>query len=184
MPAVAAIGSGNLDKDDAYYMYRYEYSGWLVLKNISDDDHVLDVGCGANLFKGKIKNLVGIDPANPRADVVTTIQNYRTDSKFDVALCLGSFRYGSRADIEEMIAATVNLLKPSARIYWRCRPVGTGVGDNISNIDFDVSTLFYWTEDDHRIWADKFGFELVAVKRETTDTRLPHRERIYAEWKR
>ena len=49
---------------------------------------VLDVGCGYNEFKGKIDNLIGIDPYNVLADHEVGTLEYRTDQKFDVILCL------------------------------------------------------------------------------------------------
>ena len=33
-------------------------------------DNVVDIGCGFNEFKGKITNLIGIDPYNDKADIM------------------------------------------------------------------------------------------------------------------
>jgi hypothetical protein len=41
---------------------QYLYSGWDLINNVVDDEWVLDVGCGTHPFKGKIRNLIGIDP--------------------------------------------------------------------------------------------------------------------------
>ena len=38
---------------------QYQYSGWNLIDKVKDDEWVLDVGCGPNPFKGKIKNLIG-----------------------------------------------------------------------------------------------------------------------------
>jgi hypothetical protein len=42
----------------------YQYSGWKIVEEINKQSPraVLDVGCGYNPFKGRIKNLRGIDP--------------------------------------------------------------------------------------------------------------------------
>jgi hypothetical protein len=42
----------------------YDYTGWKLAEEISAQNpkNVLDVGCGYHPFKGRIPNLVGIDP--------------------------------------------------------------------------------------------------------------------------
>jgi hypothetical protein len=187
MPRIAIKEFSETTKDHISHINNYPYSGWTLATKVNDDEKVIDIGCGANVFKGRIKNLIGIDPAAPGADVITSLQDYQSAIKFDVAFCLGSFRYGTRQDIEDMISAAVNLLKPSARIYWRCRPYGTGHGPNsLTDHDpgVDINKLFYWSDDDHKIWSKQFGFELVSLKREWADPTEIRSERIYAEWKR
>jgi hypothetical protein len=185
MPPIAIAHHSTLTKSDSQHMDNLKYSGWALAAKVSDHEHVIDVGCGANVFKTKIKNLVGVDPIGTEADVCAKIEDYRTNIKFDVAFCLGSFRYGTKSDIEEMIKATVNLLKTSARIYWRCRPAGTGYGiTSMSDPSVDTDKLFYWSEDDHVTWSKQFGFELVELKLERAVPAEMHSERIYAEWKR
>ena len=92
--------------------------GWSLIDQVFDEEFVIDVGCGPNPFKGKIKNLVGIDPAYDEADYNVTIEEFTTDDKFDVAFCLGSINFGSFDTIIAQIDRVVNLLKPNARIYW------------------------------------------------------------------
>ena len=48
----------------------YDYTGWALVDEINKQNpqNVLDVGCGYHPFKGRIKNLVGIDPYNNCAD--------------------------------------------------------------------------------------------------------------------
>jgi excinuclease ABC subunit A len=40
-----------------------------IVDKIKPHETVIDVGCGYNLFKDKIPNLLGIDPANDAADI-------------------------------------------------------------------------------------------------------------------
>ena len=47
----------------------WEYSGIQIVDKIKPHETVIDVGCGYNLFKDKIPNLLGIDPANDAADI-------------------------------------------------------------------------------------------------------------------
>jgi hypothetical protein len=152
---------------------KYEYSGPALIDKVQLNEWVLDVGCGDNYFKGKIKNLVGIDPANDNADVKVSIEDYKTDQLFDVAFCLGSINFGDSGEIVCQIMKVSQLLKPNGRIYWRCNP---GKQDHetegCKNIKF-----FNWTEHWHNYFADALGFTVVTVKQDTHD-------RLYAEWVR
>ena len=153
-------------------------SGTLLLTKISDSDSVIDVGCGRNPFKGKIKNLIGIDPAFDQADVKCTIDQFNTDKKFDVALCLGSINHGNDEDVERHIAKVISWLKPQARIYWRCNP-GAADHDNQDRSRMLLQrSLYGWTFEDHDRLSKKFNFELRDCSWEYSNTR------IYAEWVR
>ena len=105
---------------------QYKYSGWTIVDKIQSNEQVLDVGCGHNLFKSRILNLTGVDPAFDQADVKLPIEYFSADNKnhnrFDVALCLGSINFSDEVNIHNQIACVVSCLKPTARIYWRCNP--------------------------------------------------------------
>lgn len=150
---------------------QYLYSGWNLVNNVADDEWVLDVGCGPNPFKGKIKNLIGIDPAFDEADYKVTIDKFRTDIKFDVAFCLGSINFGGKDIIITQISYTVNLLLPTARIYWRCNP---GLFDH-KNEECKKINFYPWRIEDHFELSKYFGFECKEIKIDTNN-------RIYAEW--
>ena len=83
---------------------------------------VLDVGCGYNEFKGKINNLIGIDPYNDEADFKVGTLEYNTDQKFDVILCLGSVNFGSKDKIIAEVAKCVNLLADGGTMFFRVNP--------------------------------------------------------------
>lgn len=149
-------------------------SGLEILTKITDSDWVIDVGCGRNPFKGQIKNLVGVDPAFDQADVKCTIDDFVTDQKFDIALCLGSINFGTVADIERQIAKIVSLLKPEAKIFWRCNPGQTDHPDPACN----AIPFYAWSIDEHVRLSEKFGFKLMECSWEQNG------RRIYAEWQR
>lgn len=48
----------------------YTYTGWALVDEINKHKprSVLDVGCGYHPFKGRIQNIIGIDPYNNCAD--------------------------------------------------------------------------------------------------------------------
>lgn len=152
---------------------QYLYSGWNLVNNIADDEWVLDVGCGPNPFKGKIQNLIGIDPAFDEADYKLTIDEFKSNQKFDVAFCLGSINFGPEDKIISEINSVVNLLQPESRIYWRCNP---GKKDH-GNQECELIDFFPWSFDLHRKFASHFKFECV-------DLRWDSNHRIYAEWLR
>jgi hypothetical protein len=155
------------------HLNTYLYSGPSLAKKIKPNEWVLDVGCGINSFKPVIKNLIGIDPAFVQADYQTTIEEFKTEQRFDVALCLGSINFGTEETIKNQIKCVVSLLNPVARIYWRCNPGRQDHGNKeCKEIDF-----FPWSEKLLNQYAQEFGFELVDLKQDTNN-------RLYAEWTR
>ena len=116
---------------DAYFskiwqpdMKKWKYSGLKLIDEVNalNPRSVLDVGCGYNEFKGKIRNLTGIDPYNDRADYKVSIMDFRSNEKFDVILCLGSVNFGSQDKITAEIAKTVHLLEDGGTIFFRVNP--------------------------------------------------------------
>jgi hypothetical protein len=149
----------------------YNYSGLSLAKQIKPDEWVLDVGCGINAFKPLITNLVGIDPAFDQADYQTTIEDFKTDQKFDVAFCLGSINFGSEYTIKNQIKCVISFLKPNARIYWRVNPGLQDHGNNeCKSIDF-----FPWSKKLLKDYAQEWGFM-------AQNTRDDLNNRIYCEW--
>ena len=105
-------------------MKKWKYSGVSLIEEVNNlkPRAVLDVGCGYNEFKGKIKNLVGIDPYNDNADFRLGTLEYNTDKKFDVILCLGSVNFGSKDKIIAEVAKCVNLLANGGTMFFRVNP--------------------------------------------------------------
>jgi hypothetical protein len=157
---------------------QFPYSGISLINKIAPNETVIDIGCGHNIFKKYIPNLVGIDPVYKNADYLTTLENFTTDKKFNVAFCLGSIQYGTTQDIEAQVAKVIDLLTPSARIYWRSKIKNPLAAPK--NYDF---TIYRWTEGSHTEIAEKFGFKLVDYKIENYFNDQ-HSCRLYAEWAR
>ena len=107
------------------HMESYDYSGYQLIDEINNlnPEYVLDVGCGYNQFKGKIQNLIGIDPYNSKADYEIDILEYQPPAEsFDVILALGSINFNSRDEIESRFSHCVNLLKPGGKFFLRANP--------------------------------------------------------------
>lgn len=138
-------------------------------------ENVIDIGCGKNVFKQFVPNLIGIDPAFSEADYQMTLEQFSIVNKelYDVALCLGSINFGDIQYIESQIKLVCDMLKPKAKIYWRCNPGRKDHGNvNCESIDF-----YPWSFDDHIFLSEKFGFKLAEL-------RWDNNNRIYSEWYR
>jgi len=75
----------------------YDHSGWALVEQVNKlmPERVLDVGCGYNPFKGRINNLIGIDPYNNAADYEVDILDYRVKPEsHDIIIALGSINLG------------------------------------------------------------------------------------------
>ena len=125
---VEAIDTACLHKYFSKYwdndMKKWKYSGLALIDEVNalKPRAVLDVGCGYNEFKGKIDNLVGIDPYNNQADHEVGTLEYKTDQKFDVILCLGSVNFGSRDKIIAEVGRCVDLLANGGTMFFRVNP--------------------------------------------------------------
>ena len=125
---VEAIDDACLHKYFSKYwqndMKKWKYSGLALIDEVNSlkPRAVLDVGCGYNEFKGKIDNLIGIDPYNDLADFKTGTLDYKTDEKFDVRLCLGSVNFGNRDKIIAEMEKCVELLADGGTMFFRVNP--------------------------------------------------------------
>ena len=125
---VEAIDDACLHKYFSKYwqndMKKWKYSGVQLIDEVNSlkPRAVLDVGCGYNEFKGRIDNLVGIDPYNDKADLKVSTLNYKTDTKYDVILCLGSVNFGNRDKIIAEVGRCVNLLAENGTMFFRVNP--------------------------------------------------------------
>lgn len=105
-------------------MKKWKHSGLALIDQINDMNprSVLDVGCGYNEFKGKINNLIGIDPYNDRADLQISLMEYRASQKFDIILALGSINFGGKNKIIAEVSKCVNMLEDGGMIFFRVNP--------------------------------------------------------------
>ena len=83
---------------------------------------VLDLGCGTNIFKNRIKGLIGIDILNREEDIVCPIENLDTifqPNCADVVLALGSINFGDDDLIFKQLQQVKKVCKPGGLIYFR-----------------------------------------------------------------
>ncbi len=146
--------------------------------NALEPKNVLDIGCGYNLLKGKIKNLHGIDPYNTLADEIIDLMDVRLDGQFDVVLCLGSINFGCETEIKRKVAKAVSLCRPSGHIFWRVNPGLTHTREGAEWVDF-----FEWDENKLRELAEENDCECVDVQ-EDRWRKDEQGLRYYAHWTR
>ena len=105
-------------------MKKWKHSGLQLIDQVNDlsPRAVLDVGCGANEFKGKIHNLIGLDPYNHHADFQIDLLDFRPMEKFDVILALGSINFGGQNKIIAEVSKCVNMLEEDGMIIFRVNP--------------------------------------------------------------
>ena len=142
----------------------YSYTGWAIAEEITKlkPEAVLDVGCGYNQFKGRIPNLVGIDPYNNCADYQIDILEYKVKPKsYDVIIALGSLNFNGREWLEPRFEHCVNLLKPGGKFYLRANP-GVPHEDHPGNL----VDLFPWTFEVVNEFAEKYNLHLDTFKQD------------------
>lgn len=145
-----------------------------IAQKISDREIVLDVGCGDNPFKKLLKNVVGIDPAFDEADYKVTIEDFETDIRFDVALCLGSINFGTQETISKQIRKIASLMKTKSRIFWRLNPGRKDHADPLcQKIEF-----FPWSFEKLQFFADIYGYQQINCQIDSNGKV----ERLYVEW--
>jgi SAM-dependent methyltransferase len=142
----------------------YEHTGWELAEEINklNPERVLDVGCGYHPFKGRITNLIGIDPYNNCADYEVDILEYRVTHQYDVILALGSINFNSRDDIEARFSHCVDLLKPNGRFYLRANP-------GITHKTGPYVDIFPWTFQVANEFAEKYNLRLKTFKKDAND---------------
>ena len=90
--------------------------------NAMNPNLVLDLGCGTNLFKNKIKHLIGIDILDKDEDIVCPIESLDTifqPNCADVILALGSINFGDDDLILQQLLQVKKVCKPGGLIYFR-----------------------------------------------------------------
>ena len=142
----------------------YDYTGWALAEEIAKQNplNVLDVGCGYHPFKGRIPNLIGIDPYNHAADYEVDILEYKVNHKHDHIIALGSINFNSRDEIEARFAHCVSLLEKGGKFYLRANP-------GISHKNGPYVEIFNWTFEVVNEFAEKFNLKLETFKRDAND---------------
>ena len=143
----------------------YEHTGWELAEEVNrlNPTSVLDVGCGYHPFKGRIQNLIGIDPYNNCADYEVDILDYRVKPEsHDVIIALGSINFNSREDIQARFAHCVSLLRPGGKFFLRANP-------GIPHKTGPYVEIFPWTFEIVNEFAEVYNLKLDTFKRDANE---------------
>ena len=143
----------------------YEHTGWDLADEINklNPERVLDVGCGYHPFKGRITNLIGIDPYNNCADYEVDILDYRVKpDSHDVIIALGSINFNSKDEIEQRFAHCVSLLKQGGKFFLRANP-------GITHRTGPYVEIFPWTFEVVNEFAETYNLHLDTYKKDAND---------------
>lgn len=143
----------------------YSRTGWTLAEEVNklNPENVLDVGCGYHPFKGRIKNIIGIDPYNNQADYEVDILDYKVKPEsHDVILALGSINFNSKDEIEARFEHCVNLLKKGGKFFLRANP-------GISHKTGPYVDIFPWSFEVVNEFAEKYNLNLDTFKKDAND---------------
>lgn len=146
----------------------YDHSGWALAEEVNrlNPERVLDVGCGYHPFKGRIHNIIGIDPYNDAADYEVDILDYKVKPEsHDVIIALGSINFNSQDEIEQRFAHCVSLLRPGGKFFLRANP-------GIPHKTGPYVDIFPWSFEVVNAFAEKYNLQLDTFKKEPIDNRL------------
>lgn len=140
----------------------YVYTGWQLADEINklNPRSVLDVGCGYNPFKGRINNIIGIDPYNNCADYMVDVLDYT--NMHDVIIALGSINFNDKQEIELRFSHCVSLLEPGGRMYIRANP-------GIPHANGPYVDIFPWTFEVVNEFAQRYNLKLLEFKKEPAE---------------
>lgn len=144
----------------------HTFTGWQIIDEVNklNPKAVLDVGCGYHPFKGRIENLIGIDPYNNCADYMVDILDYKVKPEsYDAIIAFGSINFNSMEDIEARFAHCVNLLTSGGKMFMRCNP-------GIQWPNGPYVEIFAWSFEIANMFAEKYDLKLEAYKQESATT--------------
>ena len=155
-------------------MSKYKYSGPALINEINSlkPRRVLDIGCGYHEFKGKIDNLIGIDPYNSAADYEVKLLDYNPEEKFDAVMALGSINFGSTDKVFAELEHAVNLCNPGAVLFFRANPGLPHDKDSSNWISF-----YPWDSNFVVNCASQLDVDILDLR---TDS---HKNRMYFVWR-
>jgi len=140
----------------------YGHTGWQLAEEVNklNPKSVLDVGCGYHPFKGRIQNIVGIDPHNDAADYQVDIRDYKVKPEsHDVIIALGSINFNSKDEIEERFSACIGLLATGGRFYLRANP-------GLPHKTGPYVDIFPWSFEVVNEFAEKYNLKLLEFKKD------------------
>jgi len=157
------IENENEDPLKQYFKYTWKQTeiDSHVVEEIKNVKSVIDVGCGFNQYKQFNNKLIGIDYSNDKADWVGDLIYYKTNIKFEVAICYGILHFYSYDWIRRRLGWIIDNTTKNAKILMKVNP---------NNPRLDAPDL---------VWFDKWNRGLVEHFAEIYDLTISN----WREWK-
>ena len=143
-----------------------QHSGYQLVNYVNDQtpSSVLDIGCGYNRFKGKIKRLTGIDPYNDNACIKTSLEDFYPCPSYDIVLALGSINFGDEENIDYQMSLIHVLFRKEA--IFRVNP---GIPHDWADVaDIQDVVWYKWSEEKIRSIAEIYNYKIKALEKEYT----------------
>jgi hypothetical protein len=123
---------------------------------------VLDIGCGQNFYKHKIKNLVGIDIFGKDCDLQFDYFSSDYDIKADAILILGALEYGSPDEIQQKLERIKKNCHNKTQVFFRFNISPKFMHDVMPGIDISyfMKKCVYLPEQWNRN-VEQAGFQVV-----------------------
>lgn len=130
--------------------------------NALDPSLVIDIGCGQNFYKNKIKNLVGIDMFGTDCDLLFDYFTSEYDTKADAILVLGSLEYGSPEQVHEKLLRIKRNCHEKTQVFFRFNVSSKFMNEIMPGLDicFFLNKLVY-TPDQWNHAVEKAGFQIM-----------------------
>jgi SAM-dependent methyltransferase len=177
---IGSVNSESLINNIDLKLLGFQYSGVNLINEVNslNPSLVIDVGCGTNYFRGKIKNLIGFDIADhPNLDFCCSISDMKVESNsVDVVLALGTFQYLTKEQIFKDVSTIVNWVKPGGYIVVRLLPFIAEANS--------ISDSFRWSQEWFEQVTDNLGLKLVKGIYLDKNKLVPNLERIVWWWQK
>jgi hypothetical protein len=157
------------------------YTGLSLVDSVNslDPNLVLDVGCGQNFYKDKIKNLVGVDIFGNDCDLCFDYFNSDYADKADAILVLGVLEYGSPEEVHQKLVRIKKNCHNTTQVFFRFNISPKFMHEVMPGIDisFFMHKLLYSPE----YWnqaVEQAGFKILVSDWDTLDQRWHVRAKL------
>lgn len=147
--------------------------------NALDPDLVLDVGCGQNFYKNKIKNLVGIDIFGKDCDLNFDYFSSDYAVKADAILVLGVLEYGTPEEVHQKLARIKKNCHKTTEVFFRFNVSPKFMHEVMPGIDISFFMHKLLLSPEHWNQAvERAGFKILVSNWDTPDQRWHIRAKL------
>jgi hypothetical protein len=150
------------------------YTGLSLIDSVNtlNPSMVLDIGCGQNFYKHKIKNLVGIDIFGQDCDLQFDYFNSDYCTKADAILVLGVLEYGTPKEVYQKLTRIKQNCHSKTEVFFRFNISPAFNHEVMPDLDicFFMNKLLYTPAQWDQV-VQKAGFNISISDWDTVDQR-------------